>query len=194
MNAIKLVFEETTISQKAEETTNTLVFKGSYGPSDDESPISLRIGKCSPERAVSILEYLEIEQEGETIYIIRGKDPQKKLDEFFPRFIRRKEPKMDDFLAEITDFDDEQLRERNNLLQGELREIVNEGQTGTKKFDVLFDCYNALRLKLWGDGMDVIKEQFIAQYQEAEPAEEYVEEETEEDEDLDDDEEVWDQE
>jgi len=149
MKTLKLEFYEKKTQERALSTPVTLEFRGHWNNNDQMPVARLTFTGCNKEIAEDILSGLDLTIMGETLFLTKGENPQKTIDEWLTRAVKRKNPKVEHFMKEIAEFDEDEKRERYELLYKDLEEAVKDGRQDSKKFDFLFECLNHLRKELW---------------------------------------------
>lgn len=161
MKTVKLIYYESTLTKRKDSESTNLTFKGHWGNDSGMPEVELKIKKCSDGQSKDILTDLNILAPGESLFIAQGENPQRRLDDFLGGYVRRRTPNIEDFKAEIADFDEEMLRERYESLYKEIKAMIDENKEETKKFDALFDCFNHIYEEAF-DGQAYEKEAFVA--------------------------------
>jgi len=160
MKTLKLEFYEKKTQQRALSSPVTLEFRGHWKNNDQMPVAKLTFTGCNAEIAEDIQSGLDLTILGETLYLIKGENPQKTIDQWLIKAVKRKTPKVSDFVAEIKDLEEDEKKERYELLFNDLTEAARDGRQDSKKWEFLFACMNHLRIDLW-DMEPLIKEAFI---------------------------------
>lgn len=189
MKTLKLEFYEKKTQKRSDGSPVTLEFRGNWENNGLMPTAKLTFTGCDEETASNILTVLELATPGEFLFLNKGVNPQRKLDDWFKKQVKRKVPSLAAFEAEIAEFTEDEKNERYHSLKDELEFAVNNGREDSKKFDFLFECLNHLRKELWDwvehDGakqefIEDIRKPQVKEYEEEQPKEPQTDFESEE--------------
>ena len=124
MKTLKLVFHEKKAIERDDGSPVSMDFKGNWDNNSQMPEITLRITKCNEETSKMILEELGLETPGEAIYIVKGKNPQIRLDEFLVKAEKRRTSQIANFKVEIEELDEEMISERYDKITEELDKMI----------------------------------------------------------------------
>ena len=164
MKNLKLVFHEKKTIERNDGSPVSMTFTGNWDNNSTLPEITLRITKCDEDSSMEILEDLGIEAPGEAIFLMKGKNPQVRLDEFLVKAEKRRTPQIENFVKEIEDFDAEMIGDRYDQVIETLDKMIAEDQTETKRFDFYFECFKVLYERRVSYPFEIGKEQYITNH------------------------------
>jgi len=161
MKTLKMVYHEKLTKERDDGSPVSLEFRGRWDNNPNEPKITLRITECNEESSQKILEDLELKNPGGSFFLTKQINPQIQLDKFFEKAEKRRTPQIDNFKAEIEDFDGEMISERYDSITETLDEMIKAGEEGSKRFDFYFDCFGVIYEKRVGYPTETTKEEYI---------------------------------